>query len=505
MKHILTILVFIIPFCLFANHKADSLINIAHEYEKKSNFESDTNYIKTLIDVAEAFKLSNPDSCLLFGWKSYDLSAKYGYSKEFLKSGIMLSAVYIDRGDKQNLLRLGNELLPVAEKTDRKSLSKVFNILAAVYFFESQSDKTNLYKAREYTQKVLDLSEEYNDTTTIIIALNNISLLQTQLHDYSSAIESLYRALGYTEKSSSQTGNRVSLTYYNIAYIYFYQKKYDEALLEIQKGIDAAEKENDLTSIAFFMHIAGSIYKTQNIPDKALEYTNKSIEMAQQLNLTELILDSKLILCQTYKLIGLYDESLKAAYELQEAWKETNKDEKVILMNSTIAGIYISQKRYDLALKMCNEVLEIGTDNLNLLNEIHEKMSLIYEAQNNGMKALEHYKQYKIYSDSLFHNDFDEQIINLEAQNKYEKKEMELKAEQAIKEAGYVKDKARLQLVIVFVLILLVSVFAFLIFISQSRLKLKTAYSSLEDANNEIKFQKEEILMQSEEIGRAHV
>ena len=147
MKHILTIFIFIIPFCLFADHKTDSLINIAHEYEKKTHFESDTNYIKALIDVAEAFKLSNPDSCLLFGWKSYDLSAKYGYSKEFLKSGIMLSAVYIDRGDKQNLLRLGNELLPVAEKTDRKSLSKVFNILAAVYFFESQSDKTNLYKA----------------------------------------------------------------------------------------------------------------------------------------------------------------------------------------------------------------------------------------------------------------------------------------------------------------------------------------------------------------------
>ena len=61
-------------------------LNIVQEYEKKIHFESDTNYIKALIAVADIYKTSNPDFTLLFSNKAYELSTRYGYSNGILKS-----------------------------------------------------------------------------------------------------------------------------------------------------------------------------------------------------------------------------------------------------------------------------------------------------------------------------------------------------------------------------------------------------------------------------------
>ena len=73
-KYILIIFFIVqIPLCAFADRITDSLINIVHEYEKKTHFESDTNYINALIDVAKIFGTANPDSTLLYGNKAYEL------------------------------------------------------------------------------------------------------------------------------------------------------------------------------------------------------------------------------------------------------------------------------------------------------------------------------------------------------------------------------------------------------------------------------------------------
>ena len=498
MKHILTIFIFIIPFCLFADYKTDSLINIVHEYEKKAHFESDTNYIKTLIAAAETFGRANLDSSLLFGNKAYELSTQYGYSKWILASAFAIVPVYSRQQDAKNLLKIGNEILPVAEKTDRKSLSRVYNIIGTAYFNESFSDRTYLYQASEMFQKSLNISEEYNDTTSMIRTLTNLSATYTNMIDYSSAIEYLYRAINLAEKF--ETATSLSSMFFNLASFYQHQEKHEQALIEIQKGLEHAEKDNDISYIGMFQYLLSRVYLNQNKLDEAFESINKSIEILQRLNLTEQLSDAKQVLSLIYLQKGLYREALDIAYEVMEIWEEIGRDEKIFDIKIAIAGIYFEQKQYRSGLKICNEILEKGTNNILNLCNVHAAMSQMYEALNNGAKALEHFKQYKIYSDSLFHNNLNEKLINLEAENKYEKKEMELKAEQALKDAGHIKDKARLQLVIVFVLILFISVSVFLIFISQSKRKLKIAYSKLEDANNEIKFQKEEILMQSEEL-----
>ena len=488
-----------IPVYVFADYKGDSLIGVVQEYEKQVHFESDTNYIQVLIDASEALKLSAPDSSLLFGQKAYHLSKKHGYSGGIIESAFVLSAIYTDKGDKENLLDIGNEILPIVEKTNRKLLGKVYNILGTAYLFEGMSDNNYLFQAKEMYQKALEVCETYKDTAMIILTLTNLSAIQSNTFNYNGAIESLYRAIGLVE-ISGQNSFLASTLFYNVAMVYYEQKKYDQALVEIQKATQEAEKDNDISNIAHCLHLTAFIYKELNKPDEALDCINRCIDISHQLDLTQLYWRSKEIKSLIYNQKGLWKEALETAEEVLKAQKEIGSEEDVISIKETIAEIYFLQKQYNKSLKICNEILETKTSNLQLLYDVHRKMSSIYEAQNKGMKALEHFKLYKTYSDSLFISNLDEQIVSLKTQNKYEQKEQELRNEQTIREAEYAKDKVRLQIIIAFVLVLFFSMLIFLLFIMRSRKKIGEAYSALEEANYKIQLQKEEISSQSEEL-----
>ena len=496
MKHILTIFILTIPFSLFAN-RADSLKNIVRTYETGTHFESDTNYINALIDVHEALKTVNADSSLFFGNKAFELSIRHEHHGGTIKAGFSMASIYAARIDKQNLINVANGILPAAEKTNKKLIAPAYNILGVAYLCDG-AERTSLYQAKEIFQKVLEICREYNDTVTQIKALSNLYFAEVELFEYISATEHLYQAMGLAERIGMESG--MPTMYHNMADLHYKQKNYDKAIVELNKGIELAEKSNNYMSMIMGFRLLALIYMGQEKFDEALDYINRSIELAQQFNLEGRVMQAKHTMLPIYIHKGLFDEALELAHELMASLEKGGKNEDAIHVKVNIAEIYLAKKQYNQTLKTCNEILETGMVNLGRLITVHQTMSRAYEAQNQGMKALEHYKQYKIFSDSLFHNNFDEQIINLEAQNKYEKKEMELKAGQALKETEYIKDKARLRLIIAFTLVLLFSMLVFLIFIMQSRRKLKSAYSSLEDANREIKIQKEEISMQSEEL-----
>ena len=488
-----------ISFSILANRNSDSLVHIVQKYEKQIQYESDTNYIKALVNVSEVLKLSAPDSSLLFGRKAYDLSKKHGHSKWILESAFALSSVYTNKRDQENLLQIGNEILPIAEKTDRKLLSKVFNMLGTAYFFEYQSDKANLFQAADMYQKALEICESDKDTAMMILTLTNLSAIQSNTYNYKASIESLYRAIDLVG-TSGKSRQLATTLFYNASLVYYEQKKYDQALIEVQKALKEAEKDNDLTNIALSLHLTAFIYHELNQPDEALNCINRCIEISLQLGLPHICWRSKELKGLICSQKGMFQEALEIADEVLNNHNETGTEEDIISIKEVIARIYYAQKQYQKSLKICNEILETGTSDLITLQKIHQIMSEMYEAQNQGIEALSHYKQYKAYSDSLYHNNLDEQIISLEAQSKYEKKVLEIKNEQALQEAGYARDKIRFQLIIVFVLVLLCFLLAFLFFILRERKKLRVAFAKLEQANIEIQDQKEEISAQSEEL-----
>ena len=283
-----------------ANQMTDSLINVITKYEVQTHFESDTNYINTLIDIAKELELANPDSSLLFSSKAYKLSTKYGYPELMLKSAFAMTTIYIKIMDIEKLLQIANEVFPIAEKADRKSLGKVYNMFGAVYYDKSISDKTYLHRAKEMYEKTLNIGKEYDDTDMIIKALNSQAAVYRLMNDYSSALEFLYQAIGLAEKTGKEEINFMSLIRFNLAGLYRTLNDYDKALIEILKGVEIAEKNNDIINLYKCLYIAGAICQEQNKLDEALDYINRSLEISQKFNSIRSDLELKEVLVQIY-------------------------------------------------------------------------------------------------------------------------------------------------------------------------------------------------------------
>ena len=164
-------------------------------------------------------------------------------------------SVYTKIGDAQRMLQIGNEILPIAEKIDRKLLGKAYNTFGIVYAYKGKDDKAYLYQSIEMIQKALDISDEYNDTEMMIKELNNLSVVFIQINDYSSAVECFYRAISVAEKSEMENAYAISILYYNLSEIYWNQGKYDKAIIEIQKGIEVAKRNNEMVSLKMCLRL----------------------------------------------------------------------------------------------------------------------------------------------------------------------------------------------------------------------------------------------------------
>ena len=186
-RHILSIIFIIqIHICTFANSEADSLIYIVKEYEKQTHFESDTNYINALIDAAEILASVNLDSSYLYSEKAYNLSTKYNYHGN-IRSAFLMCNFYFEKEDSEKMFQIANEILPIVEKTDRKTLGSLYSFFAASYYYKDWSDVNNLLEAVNYGQKTLEIYKEYNDTTKIISSLSSLSVFYSAMYDYSTA------------------------------------------------------------------------------------------------------------------------------------------------------------------------------------------------------------------------------------------------------------------------------------------------------------------------------
>ena len=196
-KYILLVLFIVhIPLCALANRKADSLLHIVQKYEKQTHFETDTNYINALISISESLKYINPDSSFLFAEKAYNLSKKYNYHKNSIVAAFIIGDIYTLKRDSEKIMQIGNEILPVIEKTDRKSLGNLYSLYGASYVYKGVADINNLLEAKNMFQKSLEMGKEYNDTVTMISAIANLSVIHEAMFDYSQAVELLYQAIG---------------------------------------------------------------------------------------------------------------------------------------------------------------------------------------------------------------------------------------------------------------------------------------------------------------------
>ena len=414
------------------NNKFDGILKNVHNSEKP----------KVLLDTAKTYIANDPNK-----------------SSEYIKEALLL------------LNKFRNDSLK----------GEAYSLSGKAQYYLANYDSALI--AWEYA---LEIFQKTKDDKNIAVQYNNIGVwYYSAASDYDKALDYYLLSLKKREEINDTSGIAYSLA--NIGNIYYKQNRREKALESFEKGLLYAEAVNDKKIMSILLNNLGAEYEFKKEYEKALDYYFKSAGIKEELNnLTSLAVTYGSI-GSAYKRTESYFDALHYYNKSIELLKGSSNKHYTALIYNYIAGVYKETKYYNKAIHYLNKSLNIAEEinDKSLLRDDYKEFSEVYSSLNNFEKAYFFQNKYIAYHDSIFTDESDERMKEMEVRYETEKKEKEneiLKTQQQINELELEKKTNRQYYLIAGLLAFLLLV---ILIYSRYRLKQKTNLK-LEDANRKL-------------------
>lgn len=320
--------------------------------------------------------------------------------------------------------------------------------------------KSSYSQSMEYYQKALQLYEQSNNSDGMAACLNNIALIYNDYFaEYDKALSYAQRAVQFYKKTNTRQGVGVSLG--NMGECYYNLKMYDKAKDALFKALEINIKLNNRNSIALDYILLSRIFVAEKNYQQAEDYATLGLKYAQEVGSQRDIANSLLVLGTIYKYQELYAQSEN---KLQTALKiAQNIQNRDCIKNSAF-------QLYDL-----------------------------YKQQKQLLLSLKYHELYDITKDSIFVNQKDKIIKNLEFSYQLQQQEQQIALLEKDK-ALQAEEKENQRLILAILVGALTLTVAFVLVILRSRQKKEAMNQLLKQKNIEVQNQKEELVIQAEQL-----
>jgi two-component system, NtrC family, sensor kinase len=292
-------------------------------------------------------------------------------------------------------------------------------------FGNAYQTKGDFAKSLFFYQKSYQLANSEGFDKALPGIQNNIGLIYYGQGNYSPALREFYDALKGAEASHDQlvTGSILN----NIATVHFFQDNMTEAESDYRKMLAIAESTADTIGIIIAYNNISEIDLERHVPRDAL----KNIKIASRL--AAINRDPEMILGCSNTLGNVYfqlDSISKAADYFNNAVLLSGQQSNLTANTKALIGLSKVQNRqgqFKLALANALAALQMA-DKMGatyLLRDANEITSAIYANMGDGLTALEHYKKFKTYADSIRNTQNERTALAYKADYTFSKKELE--------------------------------------------------------------------------------
>ncbi|NPD45154.1 MULTISPECIES: tetratricopeptide repeat protein [unclassified Lentimicrobium] len=280
----------------------------------------------------------NYDKCEYIARQLNDtLSISYAISNKAL--------IYLDWGVYDEALSL---FLQGQELTQALGLEKELSIdlsnIALVY-----QETKDLNKAKTYYQRALRLAEEYGQDETVSIIQHNLGDILYTEGNYDSALILLNKSMRYEMNNNRTLGIAQSKSM--IANVYVAMGKYPLAFSYFEDAKSVFEKFGSKLDLANLFIDYAKAHETLLNDSLSVEYYNKGLEIAIQINATNIIQIGYEAASKNYERL----EDFKQALYYYKAFKE---------LNDTIYNEHVSSRIDYMSLKLENQEREKDLEKL---------------------------------------------------------------------------------------------------------------------------------------------
>lgn len=453
-------------------------LNIALQLEAV-DFDSAIIYYNNCIDIADTnnWTAKKAQAFINIGY-AYMYSTHSKGAEEFLSEGLKL---YMEANDSLGILRT------------------YYNL---GYFYGTYED---FPKAIENFRKAEEFAQVLNHEKLLASIYNNLGLMYNYIGQYYLANKYNFKSLKLSEKNGNKS---VGYTHINIGLNYQEEGNLEESIKHHFNALAIFQESGEKSNIALSLKSIGDDYFDYDL-DSAIRYYNKAYLIYKELNDIESISRHFMLLgninykqnnfkvadSNYIKAINIFpaNGSRKLLFSIYSNIVELNLH--LIDINPAYK-LQLLKENISYSKKMNEIAVDIGS--LRMETESYEKLYKSYMKIDNSVKAIKYAEKYIIAKDSLFSEQKQKAIIDLQTKYETDKKELEIHLLNTEKELINTKleqsdSKRKMQMITIYLLIIgFVSIIVFIIIILKFYRQTKRTNNKLVGQNSIILKQKEE-------------
>jgi serine phosphatase RsbU (regulator of sigma subunit) len=205
----------------------------------------------------------------------------------------------------------------------------------------------------------------------------------------------------------------------------------------------------DKSGIGYTEGNIGIVYKVQSNYPKALEYYFKALKMAEDLGEKNLTAANVTNIGSIYYAQGYYPKALQYYLRALNIVEESGNKSGIANVTGNIGRIYTKQKNYKQAqIELDSSLaLSLTIGDKDKIKDVELYLSQLDSSTGNYSLALEDYKKYIIYKDSLINEANTKKTVRTQMNFEFEQKQTTQKAEQDKKDAIAEADKRKQRII----------------------------------------------------------
>jgi signal transduction histidine kinase len=284
---------------------------------------------------------------------------------------------------------------------------------------------SNYPEAVKYLWEAIKLSSSIGEKKITADALNCVGIIHDNLNNYSKSLKIYFRALKIYEELKLEKNAGIILS--NIGLIYTNINDYKNALKYYLQALDIAEELNDEESLLIsninlgLTHkLLGNYTDSENFLDDAVKIAERKNDLKRKSIALELMADAKAETGDYSGARNKYSESLMIKSELKDALGSAS----VLII---LAEIDFKENKTQDAKENLFKALEIFEEQKNKkqIYRIHRMFSLIYEKENDIVRAYKHFKLSHEKEMEYIMEESEEKAENIRAQQEIEQVQQE--------------------------------------------------------------------------------
>jgi tetratricopeptide (TPR) repeat protein len=360
--------------------KTDSLLKLLPQQK------NDTATVNLFNVLAMEFRNSDPDTALWFAKKAIALSKQIRFENGQAEGLLWMGTAATTKGNYSEAIAALNNSIALFGKISNKKkdvkisrlLGRAYNNISNVYWYKGSFDL-----AIKNQFQSLKIRESINDKYGIASSYNNIGNIYCEQSKFEQALKYYTLSLVIKKKINDEKG--IADSYNNIGLVHNYSKNYVAAIESYTRSLNKYKEINDIYGVAVVLNNLGMNYENQNRVDEAYEALNESLRLKKEI-------DDRYGTALTYLSLGVLDYRTKK---------------------------FASSRNYFLSALAISKELASKTE----IRDSYEGLTKLDSASNNMKGALENYKNYIAYRDSLNNEENIKKQTQIEMQYAFDKKQ----------------------------------------------------------------------------------